>query len=88
MASDPRAAEDAGAAAAALQRLPAQTTVFAQGDGPLEHLWVIRAGAVEIVSEGRVLDLPRGRGAVDCRLGARLHLHRGPVRWGGAARNA
>jgi CBS domain-containing protein len=45
------------AASAALERFPAQTTIFAQGDGPLEHLWVIREGAVEIVSEGRVLDL-------------------------------
>ncbi|MGH2869881.1 MAG: putative nucleotidyltransferase substrate binding domain-containing protein [Solirubrobacteraceae bacterium] len=45
------------AAAAQLERLPAQRTIFAQDDGPLEHLWVIREGAVEIVSGGRVLDL-------------------------------
>ncbi|MGB9184324.1 MAG: putative nucleotidyltransferase substrate binding domain-containing protein [Solirubrobacteraceae bacterium] len=45
------------AGAAALQRVAAGTTIFHQGDGPLEHLWVIREGAVEIVSGGRVLDL-------------------------------
>jgi CBS domain-containing protein len=45
------------AEAARLERVAAGTTIFAQGDGPLEHLWVIREGAVEIVSDGRVLDL-------------------------------
>ncbi len=45
------------AAAVELERLPAQTTIFAQGTGPLSHLRIIRSGAVEIVSDGRVLDL-------------------------------
>ncbi|MDQ2897467.1 MAG: cyclic nucleotide-binding domain-containing protein, partial [Actinomycetota bacterium] len=45
------------AAAVELERLPAQTTIFAQGTGPLQHLRIIRSGAVEIVSDGRVLDL-------------------------------
>ena len=45
------------AAAAELEQLPAGTTIFAQGAGPVEHLRVVRSGAVEIVSDGRVLDL-------------------------------
>src|SRR5664279_6422427 len=45
------------AAAVELERLPAQATIFSQGDGPLTHLRIIRSGAVEIVSDGRVLDL-------------------------------
>jgi CBS domain-containing protein len=35
----------------------AGTIVFAKGSQPVEHLWVVRTGAVEIVHEGRVLDL-------------------------------
>ena len=42
---------------AELEELPAGITIFAQGDGPVTHLRVIRRGAVEIVSDGRVLDL-------------------------------
>ena len=42
---------------AELEELPAGMTVFAQGEGPVTHLRVIRRGAVEIVSYGRVLDL-------------------------------
>ncbi len=45
------------ARAAELERLPAGVTIFAAGDGPVEHLRVIRSGAVEIVFDGRVLDL-------------------------------
>jgi CBS domain-containing protein len=32
-------------------------TIFSQGAGPVEHLRVVRSGAVEIVSDGHVLDL-------------------------------
>jgi CBS domain-containing protein len=32
-------------------------TIFAQGSEPVEHLWVIRSGAVELVHDGRILDL-------------------------------
>jgi CBS domain-containing protein len=32
-------------------------TIFSQGTGPVQHLRVIREGAVEIVHDGRVLDL-------------------------------
>jgi CBS domain-containing protein len=35
----------------------AGTTIFSQGSEPVEHLRVIRSGAVEIVHDGRVLDL-------------------------------
>ena len=35
----------------------AGTTIFSQGAEPVEHLRVVRAGAVEIVFDGRVLDL-------------------------------
>jgi CBS domain-containing protein len=45
------------AAAAASELHRAGTTIFSQGAGPVEHLWVVRAGAVEIVFDGRVLDL-------------------------------
>ena len=37
--------------------MPAGTVVFAQGADPVEHVWVVRTGAVEIVHDGRVLDL-------------------------------
>ncbi len=33
------------------------TTIIAQGAEPLEHLWVVRSGAVELVHDGRILDL-------------------------------
>jgi CBS domain-containing protein len=36
---------------------PAGTAIFAQGAGPVEHLWVVRSGAIEIVLDDRVLDL-------------------------------
>jgi CBS domain-containing protein len=45
------------AASAELEHLPAGEPIFSEGDGPVEHLRVIRSGAVEIVSDGRVLDL-------------------------------
>ena len=45
------------AAAAELERTGAGTTIFAQGAEPVAHLRVVRSGAVEIVYDGRVLDL-------------------------------
>jgi len=45
------------AAAAELECSPAGTTIFSEGAEPVAHLRVIRSGAVEIVSDGRVLDL-------------------------------
>ncbi|MBV9335726.1 MAG: cyclic nucleotide-binding domain-containing protein, partial [Solirubrobacterales bacterium] len=45
------------AAAAALESYPAGATIFSQGAEPVEHLRIIRSGAVKIVLDGRVLDL-------------------------------
>jgi hypothetical protein len=42
---------------------PAGKTIFSQGAGPVEYLWVVRTGSVEIVHDGRVLDL---LGPVSC----------------------
>jgi CBS domain-containing protein len=44
-------------AAAEQEFHPAGTTIFLQGAEPVEHLRVVRTGAVEIVLDGRVLDL-------------------------------
>src|SRR6201987_156848 len=50
---------EAGRGAAGFEvELPrAVSTIFSQGPEPVEHLRVVRAGAVEIVFDGRVLDL-------------------------------
>jgi len=45
------------AAAAEVEFHRAGTTIFSQGDDPVGHLRVVRSGAVEIVHDGRVLDL-------------------------------
>jgi CBS domain-containing protein len=45
------------AAAAELEHHPAGTTIFSQGAEPAEHLRVVRTGAVELVLDGRTLDL-------------------------------
>jgi CBS domain-containing protein len=36
---------------------PAGKTIFSQGAGPVEYVWVVATGAVEIIHDGRVLDL-------------------------------
>ena len=36
---------------------PRGKTIFSQGTGPVEYLWVVRSGSVEIIHDGRVLDL-------------------------------
>jgi CBS domain-containing protein len=48
---------DRVAAAAEEEFDRAGSTIFSQGAEPVEHLRVVRNGAVEIVSDGRVLDL-------------------------------
>jgi len=48
---------DRVAAAAEVEFHRAGSTIFSQGAEPVEHLRVVRAGAVEIVFDGRVLDL-------------------------------
>src|SRR3954469_7835994 len=45
------------AAAAEVEFHPAGAEIFHQGAGPVAHLWAVRSGAVEIVHDGRVLDL-------------------------------
>jgi CBS domain-containing protein len=45
------------AAAAEVEFHRADTTIFSQGAEPVEHLRVVRSGAVEIVHDGRILDL-------------------------------
>ena len=45
------------AEAAEVEFHPAATEIFHQGAGPVEHVWVVRTGAVEIVHDGRVLDM-------------------------------
>jgi CBS domain-containing protein len=48
---------DRVAAAAEVEVHRAGATIFSQGAEPVDHLRVVRAGAVEIVFDGRVLDL-------------------------------
>lgn len=45
------------AAAAELESFATAQTIFAQGEAPVEHLRIVRSGAVEIVADDRVLDL-------------------------------
>jgi CBS domain-containing protein len=45
------------ATAAEVEEHPAGATIFSQGAEPPVHLRIVRSGSVEIVSEGRVLDL-------------------------------
>jgi CBS domain-containing protein len=48
---------DRVAAAAEVEFHRAGSTIFSQGAEPVEHLRIVRTGAVEIVFDGRVLDL-------------------------------
>jgi CBS domain-containing protein len=36
---------------------PRGKAIFAQGAGPVESVWVVRSGSVEVIHDGRVLDL-------------------------------
>ena len=36
---------------------PKGKTIFPQGAEPVEYLWMVRSGSVEVISDGRVLDL-------------------------------
>ncbi len=45
------------AGTAELEHYGAGETIFSEGSGPVEHLRVVRSGAVEILHQGRVLDL-------------------------------
>jgi CBS domain-containing protein len=55
-ALDPEVVERV-AAAVAVEVFPRGTTIFSQGAAPIEHLRVVRSGAVELILAGRVLDL-------------------------------
>ena len=39
------------------EAVPRGKTIFSQGAGPVEYVWVVRTGAVEIIHDGRILDL-------------------------------
>jgi CBS domain-containing protein len=45
------------AGAAEVEYFTAGTTIFRRGEGPMEHVRVIRRGAVELTDDGRVLDV-------------------------------
>ena len=36
---------------------PRGKTIFSQGAGPVEYVWMVRSGSVEVIHDGRVLDL-------------------------------
>src|SRR5262249_49391951 len=36
---------------------PRGAAIFAQGAGPVESVWMVRSGSVEVIHDGRVLDL-------------------------------
>ena len=36
---------------------PRGKAIFPQGAGPVEYVWVVRSGSVEVINDGRVLDL-------------------------------
>ena len=37
--------------------IPRGKTIFSQGAGPVEYVWMVRSGSVEVIHDGRVLDL-------------------------------
>jgi len=45
------------AAVTAVEASPPGTTIFSQGAGPVQELRMVRSGSVEVVHDGRVLDL-------------------------------
>jgi CBS domain-containing protein len=45
------------AAVTEIETIPAGKTIFCQGTGPVAYLRVVRAGSVEIIHDGQVLDL-------------------------------
>jgi CBS domain-containing protein len=36
---------------------PQGKTIFSQGSGPVEYMWMVRSGSVEVIHDGQVLDL-------------------------------
>jgi CBS domain-containing protein len=45
------------AAVTGTEAVPRGKTIFSQGAGPVEYLWMVRAGSVEVLHDGRILDL-------------------------------
>ena len=45
------------AAVTEIEFSPAGKTIFSQGAGPVEYMWMVRSGSVEVINDGRVLDL-------------------------------
>ena len=45
------------AAVTGTEAVPRGKTIFPQGAGPVGYLWMVRGGAVEVIHDGRVLDL-------------------------------
>ena len=39
------------------EAVPRRKTIFSQGAGPVEYMWMVRSGSVEVIHDGRVLDL-------------------------------
>jgi CBS domain-containing protein len=53
---DPEGLEEL-AAAVEVEYFTAKTVIFRQAEGPMDHVWVVRRGAVELADRGHVLDL-------------------------------
>src|SRR4051812_33540417 len=71
------------ARATEIEFFPAGATVFRQGEGPVRHVWVVRKGAVELVSDGQVLDVLGEASSSACRRcspSSQPGSRRGPVR--------
>lgn len=45
------------AAVTETEAVPRGKTILSQGAGPVEYLWMVRSGSVEVLHDGRVLDL-------------------------------
>jgi CBS domain-containing protein len=45
------------AAVTETESTPSGKTIFSQGAGPVESVWMVRSGSVEIIHDGRILDL-------------------------------
>ena len=45
------------AAGTETETTPRGKVIFSQGAGPVEYVWMVRSGSVEVVHDGRVLDL-------------------------------
>jgi CBS domain-containing protein len=45
------------AAVTETEAVPRGKTIFSQGAEPVEHMWMVRSGSVEVIHDGRVLDL-------------------------------